>query len=305
MSTKRTASLLDRIYFAQQLLIMNTTSLEFEYDVAFSFAGEDRQFVEIVAMILKEKGVRIFYDKFEEANLWGKDLVIHFDVLYSKKAKYCIPFISKYYKQKIWTNHELKSALSRAVQSPTEYILPARFDETEIDGVRLTAAYIDLRNHTPEAFAEIILKKVNQSHTDNANKLETNFKASVKLSVGLVFGAEKRIPALFIEVINKSKYPRYFKEAFFSLSKPFKKSSIFSLINRDLIGTFPFKLECGETRSLHYYLDDIHGILPEMFITLEDSVGLTAIVQTTLDETQVSNELTVKEIKVHFGHYFP
>lgn len=44
------------------------------YDVALSFAGEDREYVEEVAIVLKRFGVRVFYDKFEETELWGKNL---------------------------------------------------------------------------------------------------------------------------------------------------------------------------------------------------------------------------------------
>ncbi len=37
-----------------------------KYDVALSFAGEDRDYVDKVAKRLQEKGVKVFYDKFEE-----------------------------------------------------------------------------------------------------------------------------------------------------------------------------------------------------------------------------------------------
>jgi hypothetical protein len=46
----------------------------FEFDIALSFAGEDRAYVDQVASILRDEGVSIFYDKFEEVNLWGKNL---------------------------------------------------------------------------------------------------------------------------------------------------------------------------------------------------------------------------------------
>ena len=48
-----------------------------KYDVALSFAGEDRAYVEEVAQTLRTLGVSVFYDKFEEAELWGKDLKSH------------------------------------------------------------------------------------------------------------------------------------------------------------------------------------------------------------------------------------
>lgn len=37
--------------------------------IALSFAGEDREYVDQVANLLRDSGVKVFYDKFEEANL--------------------------------------------------------------------------------------------------------------------------------------------------------------------------------------------------------------------------------------------
>ena len=54
------------------------SQLRRSYDVVFSFAGEDRAYVEEVAAILRSNGVSVFYDLDEEADLWGKDLADHF-----------------------------------------------------------------------------------------------------------------------------------------------------------------------------------------------------------------------------------
>ena len=45
--------------------------MKYKYEVTLSFAGEDREYVEEVAKVLKENNVSVFYDKFEEVNLWG------------------------------------------------------------------------------------------------------------------------------------------------------------------------------------------------------------------------------------------
>jgi len=118
---------------------------EYEYDVALSFAGEDRTYVESVAANLKLLGITVFYDSFETVDLWGKDLYQYLNDIYKNKARYCVIFISKYYKKKLWTNHELRSAQARAFKENREYILPARFDLTaEIPGVDDTIGYINL-----------------------------------------------------------------------------------------------------------------------------------------------------------------
>jgi len=49
---------------------------------------------------------------------------------------------------------------SRAFQQNQEYILPARFDDTEIPGVLPTVGYINLRRNTAQQFVEIIKRKL-------------------------------------------------------------------------------------------------------------------------------------------------
>jgi hypothetical protein len=54
----------------------------FEYEVAISFAGEQRYAAEAIAKLLKAAGVTVFYDKDEKADLWGKDLYVHLSDVY-------------------------------------------------------------------------------------------------------------------------------------------------------------------------------------------------------------------------------
>ena len=133
---------------------------EKEFQIALSFAGEDRKYVDEVASLLKSSGISVFYDLFEEANLWGKNLYDYLIEIYQNKALYTIMFISKNYASKLWTNHERQAMQSRAFQESHEYILPARFDDTKIDGILPTVGYIDLKDKTSEEFVEIIKKKL-------------------------------------------------------------------------------------------------------------------------------------------------
>jgi hypothetical protein len=135
-------------------------SADFEYDVCLSFAGEDRDYVQKVADSLRTKRIRVFYDEYEEVKLWGKDLYVYLDEIYRKASRYCVLFISTHYANKLWANHERQSAQARAFTENQEYILPARFDDTEIPGLRDTVAYIDLRRKTPQEFAELVACKI-------------------------------------------------------------------------------------------------------------------------------------------------
>jgi hypothetical protein len=143
------------------------SSGEFEYDVCLSFAGEDRPYVNRVAECLISKGVRVFYDEYKQVELWGKDLYSHFDYVYRHAARYCVVFVSRHYASKLWTNHERRSAQARAFSESREYILPARFDDTEIPGLPETVGYIDLRRAKPKKLANSIIQKLGPRQPKN------------------------------------------------------------------------------------------------------------------------------------------
>jgi len=149
---------------------------EKEYDIALSFAGEDRNYVDKVAKLLKAEGINVFYDLFEEEKLWGKNLYEYLIDIYQNKAKFTIMFISKYYADKLWTNHERKAMQARAFQESYEYILPARFDNTKINGILDTIGYINLKKKTHEEFVMLIKRKLGFS---NITK-DDNFDKGVK-----------------------------------------------------------------------------------------------------------------------------
>ncbi|MET9230929.1 TIR domain-containing protein [Lentzea sp. NPDC003310] len=131
-----------------------------KYDVCLSFAGEDRPYVDEVARHLTELGVTRFYDTDEQADLWGKNLVEHLDQIYRHDSRFCVMFVSRHYAAKMWTKHERQSAFDRALVSDTEYVLPVRFDDTELPALRAGTGYLDLRRLTPRELAQMIAQKV-------------------------------------------------------------------------------------------------------------------------------------------------
>lgn len=132
----------------------------FVYDVALSFAVQQRSYVEKVAAALRRRGIRPFYDDYEKVTMWGKDLYEHLDWIYQKAARYCVLFASADYAKKVWTTHERRSAQARALQSNQEYVLPVRFDDTEIPGLRPTVVYLDARSLPPAKLARMISEKL-------------------------------------------------------------------------------------------------------------------------------------------------
>lgn len=136
---------------------------QFEYDVALSFAGEQREYVERVAKFLKLKDVRVFYDRDNQSALWGKDLSAALEEIYLDKAQYCIIFISSDYAKKEWTCLEVSAAMERMLHNRPkriEYILPVQFDKTKIPGIGDTLGYLDGTQYTPEEIGQMVLEKL-------------------------------------------------------------------------------------------------------------------------------------------------
>jgi|LGVE01.1.fsa_nt_gb hypothetical protein len=172
--------------------------MKFNYDLAISFAGEDRKHARHIADRLGENGLNIFFDEYFRGDLWGKDLYRHLSRVYTSEAKYCLILVSKSYESKLWTNHELRSAQARALNEKTkEYILPLLIDDTKLDGLLSTIGYLDLRDFTYDEIVSYLLEKIgyksikeqNESHytLDYINIISGSTvlpTATVQLSIG-------------------------------------------------------------------------------------------------------------------------
>lgn len=138
---------------------------EYEYEIALSFASEQRDYVELVANHLSLLGVRYFYDNHEKVGLWGKNLLKYLEDIYFKKSRYCVMFISKEYKDKCWTKYESESIEERIFcennkEDFQQYILPVRFDNTKIPGIRNSWGFISAQETSPAELAEMICTKL-------------------------------------------------------------------------------------------------------------------------------------------------
>jgi hypothetical protein len=135
----------------------------FEFDVALSFAGEDRSFVEKVAKVLRDANIRVFYDEYFTTEMWGEDLYVYLDAVYQTRSKFVAIFVSHAYAAKPWTNHERQSAQARALKERSAYILPIRLDNADIPGLRPTIAHLDAQGMSGEQVAAMIMQKLGQS----------------------------------------------------------------------------------------------------------------------------------------------
>ena len=130
------------------------------YEVALSFAGEQRDYVEAVARFLQARRVAVFYDRFETVRLWGMDLAEELQRIYEHGSGKVVMFVSEEYVDGPWPRHERRSTISRHLDEDQEYVLVVRFDCTEVPGLPGTAAYLRAADYSPSELASMIVEKL-------------------------------------------------------------------------------------------------------------------------------------------------
>lgn len=142
-------------------LIQNNEKNKFRFQVAFSFAGEHRDYVREVAEYLAQTLGRdaIFYDEWFKSQLARPDLDIQLQTIY-QQTRLVVPFLSKEYKSKSWCGLEWRGIRSMIREGRGQNIMLLYFDDTQIDGLFNTSGYINLMQETPQEVAYLILKRL-------------------------------------------------------------------------------------------------------------------------------------------------
>lgn len=132
------------------------------FRIAFSFAGEKRDFVEKVADILAQRFGQeaILYDKYHEAEFARHDLGIYLPKLYGKQSDLIVPVLCPNYDAKRWTGWEWLHIYGLLTKADGHRVMPSRFEYAEADGLSPAAGFIELDTKTPEQFAHLILERL-------------------------------------------------------------------------------------------------------------------------------------------------
>lgn len=109
---------------------------------------------------MKDAGFSVFYDQDYEHDMWGHDLTEYFPDVFERRARFAVMFISRAYALKPWTRLERRSVLSRAMNEGSPYLLPVRLDDTDLEGVRASIAFLDGRKEGPAGVAKAIQSKL-------------------------------------------------------------------------------------------------------------------------------------------------
>jgi hypothetical protein len=133
-----------------------------EYDIAVSFAGEQRDYVEQTVAACKALGLEVFYDKDKNNDWWGKNFIRDQRAIYSSHTRYFVPFISAEYLSKPIPMDEFSAAMMTAVKQGDGYILPVLMDDVQVpaDLLHPHVGYLHSRDYTPAQLAEQLQQRV-------------------------------------------------------------------------------------------------------------------------------------------------
>lgn len=132
------------------------------FRIAFSFAGERRDFVEQVANILARQfgEEAILYDRYHEAEFARHDLGLYLPKLYGEQSDLIVPVLYPDYDAKRWTGWEWVHIYGLLAKGDGGRVMPTRFGHAGADGLSPAVAFVELDDKTPEETADLILERL-------------------------------------------------------------------------------------------------------------------------------------------------
>jgi hypothetical protein len=155
---------------------------EYKYDVAISFAEEDRDAALALSFAMKLAGFsKVYYYPDKRNVTWGQHLPQKLTRIYSDEARYAVMLLSNNYfdPQKIYTHLELAAIRSRAQRQPNLiYMLPVKLND-KVD----LKAYPDFDQiehvnweHDREEIVELLKKHLGSRVTKKITRLNIGNK---------------------------------------------------------------------------------------------------------------------------------
>lgn len=132
----------------------------YKYDVAISYARENRPIAEGITNILMKNGLIVFYAPFQKRHLWGKKLSTEFKKSFGESSRFVLILISHHYAVKDWTDFEFSIAKDEGRKREREFILPLKLDETKLVGLHRDISYLDFKKEGLDGIANCLVEKV-------------------------------------------------------------------------------------------------------------------------------------------------
>lgn len=137
---------------------MSTTT----YDIAVSFAGEQRDYVVQFVEACKARDISVFYDRDLTNEWWGKSYIREQRKVYGKNTRYFVPFISTEYLAKSIPQDEFSSAMMTAVNQGDGYVLPVLWGSVQVpsDLLHPHIHYLKADDYSPQQLADAVVQRI-------------------------------------------------------------------------------------------------------------------------------------------------
>jgi hypothetical protein len=164
------------------------------YDLAVSFAGEHRDYVEQTVRACEEFGLLVFYDRNMSNEWWGRNFIREQRTVYGSRTQYFVPFISTEYLAKPIPMDEFSSAMMTAVKEGDGYILPVLIGDVQVPPNLLHPHihYLRAEDYTPNRLAEQLRAKVVQAKSSgqSARSIDDVVQEAMEVRLPRVVPAE-------------------------------------------------------------------------------------------------------------------
>jgi hypothetical protein len=136
-----------------------------DYDLAFSFAAPDREYVAATKAACDELGLRVMFDEDMSNEWWGANYIAEQRKIYGKRTLFVVPFYSDAYLDRPIPRDELMAATWADVERGGGYLLPVLMGDISVPTHLLhkQIGYLNADNYSPEELAAEMRVKVDRA----------------------------------------------------------------------------------------------------------------------------------------------
>lgn len=138
------------------------------FRIAFSFAGEKRDFVKKAADLLAVRFGQetILYDKYHEAEFAHADLAFDLPSFYKTESDLIVSVFCLDYYKKEWCGLEWRAIFAIIKEGGSKRIMLSHYDRVDGEGLYGLGGFIELDHKTPDEFVTLILERLalNEGH---------------------------------------------------------------------------------------------------------------------------------------------
>lgn len=143
-----------------------------KFQVAFSFAGEQRDLVRSIAEAVEEElgEGQVFFDEWYEHYLAGDDADLKLQEIYGEGCALAVVCVAERYGEKPWTRSEHREIRARQMKANDRNdelcILPIRVGKGEVPGILFNSIVPDVRTRSPAETRTLVLDRLYLARPD-------------------------------------------------------------------------------------------------------------------------------------------